>query len=65
MCPSACVLVDADLEQQDAGEVTGVGGFFALKIHCFWVTAESWRLSTGEYFLFSAEIQKEPVNVDF
>ena len=65
MCVSVCVLVDADLEQQDAGEVTGVGGFFALKIHRLCVTAESCRLSTGEYLLFSAEIQKEPLNVDF
>lgn len=29
MC--VCVLVNADLEQQEADQVTGVGGFFALE----------------------------------
>lgn len=35
-----CVVVDADLEQQEAGQVTGVGGFFTLEKDQVYITTE-------------------------
>lgn len=38
----ACVLVNANLKQQEAGQVTGVGGLFALERNDIPITTEFW-----------------------
>ncbi len=40
VCVCVCVLLNADLEQQEAGQVTCVGGFFALEKNYVYISTE-------------------------
>lgn len=46
VCFYVCLfVVNADLEQQEAGQMTAVRSFFALEKDCVYITFECWLFS--------------------